>query len=101
MGASILEKVFWVLSLLSIFHVMIISDFNTAENITELMVSEGFVTVRRESMRNSPEIARLIELEDAAKAAGKGKWGGNAQVCFVANWLRILFEQNYILGSRA
>lgn len=42
------------------------------------------MTVRREGMRNSPEIARLIELEDAAKAAGKGKWGGSSQVCFVS-----------------
>lgn len=53
-------------------------DFNSAENITESLVSEGLVTVRREGNRNSPEIARLSELEDAAKAAGKGKWGENA-----------------------
>lgn len=55
-------------------------DFNSAENITESLVSEGLVTVRREGNRNSPEIARLSELEDAAKAAGKGKWGENAGV---------------------
>jgi staphylococcal nuclease domain-containing protein 1 len=39
------------------------------------MVSEGLVSVRREGARASPEQARLIELEDAAKSAGKGKWG--------------------------
>ncbi|CAH1366960.1 unnamed protein product [Tenebrio molitor] len=50
-------------------------DFNSAENITESLVSEGLVTVRREGVRQSPEGARLAELEDAAKAAGKGKWG--------------------------
>lgn len=53
-------------------------DFNAAENITETLVSEGLVNVRKESARNSPETAKLIELEEAAKAAGKGKWGGNS-----------------------
>lgn len=41
------------------------------------MVSEGLVTVRRENVRQTPELTRLIELEDAAKAAGKGKWGAS------------------------
>ncbi|XP_018333811.1 staphylococcal nuclease domain-containing protein 1 [Agrilus planipennis] len=53
-------------------------DVSTAENITESMVSEGLVSVRREGVRQTPELAHLQELEDAAKAAGKGKWGGNA-----------------------
>uniref|UniRef100_A0A1B0GKL7 Staphylococcal nuclease domain-containing protein 1 n=2 Tax=Lutzomyia longipalpis TaxID=7200 RepID=A0A1B0GKL7_LUTLO len=53
-------------------------DPATAQNITELIVAEGLVTVRRESSHNSAEIAKLVELEDAAKAAGKGKWS-NAQ----------------------
>lgn len=42
------------------------------ENITESLVKEGLVTVRR-----TPDNAGLAELEDAAKAAGKGKWGPN------------------------
>ncbi|CAH1187308.1 unnamed protein product [Phyllotreta striolata] len=50
-------------------------DVNTAENITESLVSEGLVSVRREGIRTTPELTRLMELEDAAKAAGKGKWG--------------------------
>lgn len=50
-------------------------DFTTAENISESLVSEGLVTVRREGVRQTPELTRLIELEDAAKAAGKGRWG--------------------------
>lgn len=50
-------------------------DIQTGENITESLVSEGFATVRRDG--RAPEVARLIELEDAAKAASKGKWGGN------------------------
>ncbi|RZC41141.1 staphylococcal nuclease domain-containing protein 1, partial [Asbolus verrucosus] len=50
-------------------------DFSSAENITESLVSEGLVMVRREGVRQTPEGACLTELEDAAKAAGKGKWG--------------------------
>ncbi|XP_028130612.1 staphylococcal nuclease domain-containing protein 1 [Diabrotica virgifera virgifera] len=50
-------------------------DFNTAENITESLVSEGLVTVR-EAVRPTPEITRLLELQDAAKSAGKGIWSG-------------------------
>lgn len=56
--------------------------FNGAENITESLVSEGLVTVRREGVRQSPELTRLIELEDAAKSAGKGKWGPDSAVYF-------------------
>lgn len=51
-------------------------------------MSEGLVTVRRESARNSPEVQRLIELEDAAKAAGKGKWGTSSpSVLFIKLYL--------------
>ncbi|VEN51950.1 unnamed protein product [Callosobruchus maculatus] len=53
-------------------------DFATAENITESLISEGLVSVRREGVRQTPELTRLCELEDAAKAAGKGKWGANS-----------------------
>ncbi|KAJ8938450.1 hypothetical protein NQ314_011486, partial [Rhamnusium bicolor] len=53
-------------------------DFSTAENISESLVSEGLVTVRREGVRQTPELTRLVELEDAAKSAGKGKWGTGA-----------------------
>lgn len=50
-------------------------------NITELMVSEGLVSVRRDNIRSgnvNSELQRLIDLEDAAKAEGKGKWGGSS-----------------------
>lgn len=53
-------------------------DVATAENITESLVSEGLVNVRREGVKTTPEITHLIELEDAARAAGKGKWGSGA-----------------------
>lgn len=52
------------------------SDPNTAPNMTELLVQEGLVTVRKDNSRTpSPELQRLVDLEEAAKAAGKGKWG--------------------------
>lgn len=51
-----------------------ILDAVSGENVVESLVSEGLVTVRQEGNRGSPEIARLAELESAAKAAGKGKW---------------------------
>jgi endonuclease YncB( thermonuclease family) len=62
------------------------------------MVSEGLVTVRREGVRQSPELTRLIELEDAAKSAGKGKWGFSppsvSSLCgfFLAKKLEILLN---------
>jgi len=50
-------------------------DITTAENITETMVSEGLVELRRGGMRQTDETQQnLIALEEAAKAAGKGKW---------------------------
>ncbi|XP_037045449.1 staphylococcal nuclease domain-containing protein 1 [Bradysia coprophila] len=51
------------------------SDPNTSVNVTELMVSEGLLSVRREGVRITEELQKLITLEDAARAAGKGKWG--------------------------
>ncbi|KAI4470620.1 ebna2 binding protein [Holotrichia oblita] len=51
-------------------------DFNTAENITKSLISEGLVNVRRDGVRMTPELEELCEKENAAKAQGKGKWGG-------------------------
>ena len=59
---------------------ILIADINSAENITESLVSEGLVHVRRDGVRQTPEIVHLCDLEDAAKTAGKGKWNGNATV---------------------
>ncbi|KAK9882943.1 hypothetical protein WA026_023871 [Henosepilachna vigintioctopunctata] len=50
-------------------------DFNTAENITNSLISEGLVTVKKEGVKQTEELQRLIELENVAKQAGKGKWG--------------------------
>ena len=50
------------------------ADATSGENVIESLVSEGLVTVRQEGIRGSTELARLAELESAAKASGKGKW---------------------------
>lgn len=51
-------------------------DITTAENINESLVAEGLVTVR-DGFRQSPDGEKFVSLEDAAKAAGKGKWGSS------------------------
>ena len=40
----------------------------------ESLVSEGLVAVRQEGVRQSPELGHLVDLESAARSAGKGKW---------------------------
>lgn len=53
-------------------------DAATAENITETLVREGLVNVRRDSARNpTPELQRLLELEEQAKKDGKNKWSNS------------------------
>jgi staphylococcal nuclease domain-containing protein 1 len=48
----------------------------SAENLTEALVAEGLVEVRRAGLKQTEDNQpKLIQLEDAAKAAGKGKWG--------------------------
>jgi len=58
----------------------------TGEKLTESLVSEGLVNVRREGVRQVPELQRLIELEDAAKAAGKGKWAATGSQVIELSW---------------
>lgn len=60
-------------------------DPTTSENIVESIVSEGLVSVRREGVRQTPELTRLIEKEDAAKAARKGKWSDSPPADHVRN----------------
>lgn len=43
------------------------------ENVVETMVAEGLLEVRR-TKAESPVLQQLIEAEEAAKQAGKGKW---------------------------
>jgi staphylococcal nuclease domain-containing protein 1 len=51
-------------------------DVNNLTNVTELAVTEGLLCVRREGVRPTPELQRLCELEDQAKAQGKGRFSG-------------------------
>lgn len=52
-------------------------DPNTSQNVTELLVAEGLVSVRRDNRSPTPEQQKLYDLEDAAKASNKGKWGSS------------------------
>lgn len=46
------------------------------ENINETVVMEGMAEVmRRQQNKDNPDVIRLIELEESAKLAQKGKWG--------------------------
>ncbi|XP_057313006.1 staphylococcal nuclease domain-containing protein 1-like [Hydractinia symbiolongicarpus] len=49
------------------------------KNISEDLVAEGLVTVQRLAIRPPSEGTKLIELEDAAKAAKKGLWSDDAK----------------------
>jgi staphylococcal nuclease domain-containing protein 1 len=57
--------------------IFLCSENNTPVNVTELIVGEGLVSVRREGVRITPDLQRLIDLEDAAKSSGKGRFGGS------------------------
>lgn len=55
-------------------------DPATAENVTESLVKEGLVNVRRDNARTpTPELQRLLDLEEQAKKEGKNKWGNSPQ----------------------
>ncbi|XP_014664690.1 PREDICTED: LOW QUALITY PROTEIN: staphylococcal nuclease domain-containing protein 1-like [Priapulus caudatus] len=56
------------------YGIVYIGKDTTAENVTESLVKEGLVEVRRLGIKSSDEQTKLIEMEDVAKAAGKGKW---------------------------
>ncbi|XP_031552715.1 staphylococcal nuclease domain-containing protein 1-like [Actinia tenebrosa] len=48
------------------------------ENVTESIVAEGLVDVRRGGIKPSDGQTKLIDLEELAKTQNKGKWGSNA-----------------------
>ena len=49
-----------------------------SENLTHSLIAEGLVEVRRQGSRPTPTFLAISALEDAAKAAGKGKWSDDA-----------------------
>ncbi|KAF2350110.1 Staphylococcal nuclease (SNase-like) OB-fold [Trinorchestia longiramus] len=57
-------------------------DVATGENVTELMVQEGWLAVRRESIRGESTLANK---EDQAKSQGKGRWAGGDDKDHVRN----------------
>lgn len=62
------------------------SDPATSPNVTELLVQEGLVSVRKDNARNpTPEQQRLLDLEEVAKSASKGKWNSAAAAEHVRN----------------
>jgi len=52
-------------------------DIETGENITEEIVREGLAAVRKEG---KSDVSKLIELEEQAKSAGRGRWGADSEV---------------------
>lgn len=53
------------------------------ENINELMVKEGLVSVRSVQGSKDPVLQQLNELQEAAKAAKKGKWSDDGEVSMI------------------
>ncbi|KAF6035658.1 SND1 [Bugula neritina] len=48
----------------------------SGENLTESLIANGLVEVRRSGIKSSDESQqRLVQLEDSAKSSGLGKWG--------------------------
>lgn len=58
-------------------NIFVTDENGSVENITESIVSAGLVSVRRDVPKSSPEYTRLVELEEAAKAAGLGMHSGD------------------------
>lgn len=48
------------------------------ENVTESIVSEGLVEVRRGGIKPSDDQTKLIDLEEMAKTEARGKWSADA-----------------------
>ncbi|RUS90599.1 hypothetical protein EGW08_001596 [Elysia chlorotica] len=56
------------------YGVIYLGKDSTGENLTESLISEGLVDVRKTGLKSDdPAQQRLAQLEDAAKTAGKGK----------------------------
>ncbi|XP_019633158.1 PREDICTED: staphylococcal nuclease domain-containing protein 1-like [Branchiostoma belcheri] len=54
-------------------------DPQSGKNVTEALVNEGLVEVRRGGIKPSDDQAKLCDLEDTAKSNSKGKWAADAQ----------------------
>lgn len=75
-------------------------DPNNLTSVTELAVTEGFLQVRRDGIRvPTPELERLIQLEDQAKAQGKGRHGTATPI--VRNIVWQIDQSKHFIDSQA
>ena len=59
-----------------VYGVIYAGKDTSAENVTESLISEGLVEVRRGGLKpDDANQQRLIQLEEEAKTAGRGRWG--------------------------
>ncbi|CAG8535934.1 16494_t:CDS:10 [Racocetra fulgida] len=68
------------------------SVFLGSENITQLIVREGWAKVREDGRKNKDdsrgeEVDNLVALESAAQAAGKGIWGDKDKYSRIVNYI--------------
>uniref|UniRef100_A0A183FE22 Staphylococcal nuclease domain-containing protein 1 n=1 Tax=Heligmosomoides polygyrus TaxID=6339 RepID=A0A183FE22_HELPZ len=59
---------------------------DNAENVTETAVAEGWVEVRPGKVADE-YVTRLLELQEQAKASGKGKWGSSSDAIREVKWV--------------
>ncbi|KAK6047271.1 nuclease-like protein [Cooperia oncophora] len=59
---------------------------DNAENVTETGVAEGWLEVRPGKIADE-YVTKLLELQDQAKAAGKGKWGSSSDAIREVKWV--------------
>ncbi|ETN74249.1 nuclease-like protein [Necator americanus] len=59
---------------------------DNAENVTETGVAEGWLEVRPGKIADE-YVTKLLELQDQAKASGKGKWGSSSDSIREVKWV--------------
>ncbi|XP_067951454.1 staphylococcal nuclease domain-containing protein 1-like [Watersipora subatra] len=73
----------------------------SGENLTESLISEGLVEVRRAGIKATDEAQqRLIQLEDGAKAAGLGKWSSSPPTDHIRDCKWIVEEPRKLVDSK-
>ncbi|WKX96677.1 hypothetical protein Q1695_012816 [Nippostrongylus brasiliensis] len=59
---------------------------DNAENVTETAVAEGWLEVRPGKIADE-YVSKLLELQEQAKSAGKGKWGSSSDAIREVKWV--------------
>lgn len=71
------------------------------ENVNESLVAEGLVeVVKRAQNKDNPDVLRLTELEETAKAAGKGKWSAGGVTATKRTLLQDIGEEGQVLVGK-